>query len=276
MTRLAALPERGVIEVGGEDRANFLQGLVSNDVTQAIPGRSVWAALLTPQGKWLADFFILADGDRLLLDCERALTPLLLQRLARFRLRSKVTLRAAEEFSVYAAWGGTPTETPTRQAVVAPDPRLPEAGWRLVSATPLPATVFEADWDRHRLALGLPDGSRDLEAEKTILLEAGFDELNGVSWTKGCYMGQELTARTKYRGLVKRRLVPVAVSGGLPPPGTPVLRNAVDVGTMRSGRDQSGLAVLRIDALHDTLTCGGATLTPRVPAWMALPEAVGQ
>ncbi len=276
MTRLAALPERGVIEVGGEDRENFLQGLVSNDVTQAIPGRSLWAALLTPQGKWLADFFILADGDRLLLDCEHAQVPPLLQRLSRFRLRSKVTLRAADELSVYAAWDGAPTETPTGQTIVAPDPRLPEAGWRLLSATPLPATAFEADWDRHRLALGLPDGSRDLEAEKTVLLEAGFDELHGVSWTKGCYMGQELTARTKYRGLVKRRLVPVAVSGALPPPGTPVLRNAVDVGTMRSGRDAAGLAVLRIDALHDTLTCGGATLTPRIPAWMALPEAVGQ
>ena len=276
MTRLAALPGRGVIEVAGEDRANFLQGLVSNDVTQAIPGRSVWAALLTPQGKWLADFFILADGDRLLLDCERALMPPLLQRLSRFRLRSKVALRAAEELSVHAAWDGTPTATSAGQAIVALDPRLPAAGWRLLSATPLPATAFEADWDHHRLALGLPDGSRDLEAEKTVLLEAGFDELSGVSWTKGCYMGQELTARTKYRGLVKRRLVPVSVSGALPPPGTPVLRNAVDVGTMRSGRDQSGLAVLRIDALHDTLTCGDATLTPRIPAWMALPEAVGQ
>ena len=276
MTRLAALPERGVIEVGGEDRADFLQGLVSNDVTQAVSGRAAWAALLTPQGKWLADFFILADGDHLLLDCERGLMPLLLQRLSRFRLRSKVALRVADELSVHAAWDGTPTGTSTGQAIVAPDPRLPEAGWRLLSATPLPATAFEVDWDRHRLALGLPDGSRDLEAEKTVLLEAGFDELNGVSWTKGCYMGQELTARTKYRGLVKRRLVPVSVSGALPPPGTPVLRSTAEVGTMRSGREQSGLAVLRIDALHDTLTCGGATLTPRIPAWMALPEAVGQ
>jgi tRNA-modifying protein YgfZ len=276
MTRLAALPERGVIEVGGEDRESFLQGLVSNDVTLAIPGRSVWAALLTPQGKWLADFFMLADGDRLLLDCERAQVPLLLQRLSRFRLRSKVALRTVEEFSVYAAWDGTPAPTPAGQAIIAADPRLAEAGWRLLSATPLPATAFAGDWDRHRLALGLPDGSRDLEAEKTVLLEANFDELNGVSWTKGCYMGQELTARTKYRGLVKRRLVPVSVSGVLPPPGTPVLRNAVEVGTMRSGHDQLGLAVLRIEALHDTLKCGGATLAPRIPAWMVLPEAVGQ
>jgi tRNA-modifying protein YgfZ len=270
MARLAALPERGVIEVAGEDRVTFLQGLVSNDVTQVVPGRSVWAALLTPQGKWLADFFMLADGDRLLLDCERAQMAPLVQRLSRFRLRSRVTLRVADELSVYAAWD----ELPAAPAIVAADPRLPEAGWRLLSASPLSATASEADWDRHRLALGLPDGSRDLEAEKTVLLEAGFDELNGISWTKGCYMGQELTARTKYRGLVKRRLVPVSVVGCLPAPGTPVLRKAAEVGTMRSGRDQAGLAVLRMDALHDALTCGEATLEPRVPAWMMLPEAV--
>src|SRR4051812_28952056 len=171
---IAFLPARGVVEVAGEDRVAFLQGLVSNDVAAAAPGRAVWAALLTPQGKWLADFFILADGDRLLLDCERAQVPMLLQRLSRFRLRSKVAIAAVEELAVYAAWGGVPTA----QAIIAIDPRLPEAGWRLLSAAPLPTTAFEADWDRHRLSLGLPDGSRDLESEKTVLLEAGFDELH--------------------------------------------------------------------------------------------------
>jgi tRNA-modifying protein YgfZ len=270
MTRLASLPERGVIEVGGADRVTFLQGLVSNDIAEATPSRAIWAALLTPQGKWLADFFVVPDGDRLLLDCERAQVPMLLQRLSRFRLRSKVTLRAAEELAVYAAWGGAPTA----QAITASDPRLPEAGCRLLATTPLPTTAFEADWDRHRLTLGLPDGSRDLEAEKTVLLEAGFDELHGVSWSKGCYMGQELTARTKYRGLVKRRLVPVIVAGQLPPPGTPVIRGDVEVGTMRSGRDQAGLAALRLDAMHGPLICGDATLTPRIPDWLRLPETV--
>jgi hypothetical protein len=270
MTRLAPLPDRGVIELGGEDRITFLQGLVSNDVMQARHGHAVWAALLTPQGKWLADFFILADAERLLLDCERGQVAMLMQRLSRFRLRSKVTLRLAEELCVYAAWDGALTE----HAISAPDPRLPEAGLRLLSATPLPTTALEVDWDRHRLALGLPDGSRDLEAEKTVLLEAGFDELNGISWTKGCYMGQELTARTKYRGLVKRRLVPVGVSGALPAPGSPVLRDGTDIGTMRSGLEQSGLALLRIEALRDTLTCDGATLTPHPPAWMRLPDMV--
>jgi hypothetical protein len=144
----------------------------------------------------------------------------------------------------------------------------------LLSPTPLPTTALEVDWIRHRLALGLPDGSRDLEPEKTVLLEAGFDELHGVSWTKGCYMGQELTARTKYRGLVKRRLVPVMVAGELPMPGTPVLRDGTEVGSMRSGLGNSGLAVLRIDALRDVLSCGEATLTAHVPAWMSLPETV--
>jgi tRNA-modifying protein YgfZ len=259
-----------VIEVGGEDRITFLQGLVSNDVTEATPGRAVWAALLTPQGKYLADFFILADGDRLLLDAEGSQVPMLVQRLSRFRLRSKVTIRVVEELSVYAAWDGEPEAA----AVMSRDPRLPEAGWRLLSASPLPTSATEDAFDRHRLALGLPDGTRDLEAEKTVLLEAGFDELHGVSWTKGCYMGQELTARTKYRGLVKRRLVPVTVEGPLPEPGAPVLRGGTEIGTMRSGRDGIGLAVLRLDALGGPLACGEARLTALVPGWMRLPERV--
>ncbi|HEY1933780.1 MAG TPA: folate-binding protein [Acetobacteraceae bacterium] len=268
MTRIAALPERAAIGIAGEDRVPFLQGLVSNDVAEAAPGRALWSALLTPQGKWLADFFILSDGDRLLLDAEHAQVPMLLQRLNRFRLRSKVTIAEAPELSVLTAWDGTPQT----DAIAAPDPRLPEAGWRILSPTPLPANATQAEWDLHRLALGLPDGSRDLESDKTVLLEAGFDELNGVSWTKGCYMGQELTARTKYRGLVKRRLVPVGVDGPLPAPGTPVFRDSAEVGTMRSGRDHLGLAVLRLGSLDTPLTCGDARLTPHLPAWLHLPE----
>jgi len=270
MTRLAHLPERAVIEIAGDDRVTFLQGLVSNDVTGAQPGRAVWAALLTPQGRWLADFFILAEPDRLLLDAERAQLPALVQRLSRFRLRSKVAITPRNELSVYAAWN----EAWTSGRIAAPDPRLPDAGWRVLSTEALQTTASADEWDRHRLALGLPDGSRDLEAEKTVLLEAGFDELGGISWTKGCYMGQELTARTKYRGLVKRRLVPVEVEGPLPAAGTPVLRNGLEVGTMRSGRDQHGLAVLRLDALRDQLAWGEALLTPRIPEWMRLPEQV--
>lgn len=267
MTQIALLPDRAVLEVTGPDRVEFLQGLVSNDVALAGPGRAVWAALLTPQGKWLADFFVLADGERLLLDVERAPAAMLVQKLSRFRLRAKVAVGLLD-WHVHAAWAGTPN---TAGTVAAPDPRLPEAGWRLLSPTPLPVSATPEDWNAHRLALGLPDGSRDLEADKTVLLEAGFDELAGVSWTKGCYMGQELTARTKYRGLIKRRLVPVAIDGALPPPGTPVLRGAAEVGTLRSGQGQAALATLRIEALGEVLACGDARLTPRRPAWLRLP-----
>lgn len=268
MTSLAHLPDRAVIELAGEDRVAFLQGLVSNDVAAAAPGRAVWTALLTPQGKWLAEFFVIADGERLLLDCERALRDMVMQKLTRFRLRSRVAITPSA-LEVHAAWGGVPD---LAGVIVAADPRLPEAGWRVLAGAVLATNADAADWDRHRLALGLPDGSRDLESEKTVLLEAGFDELGGVSWSKGCYMGQELTARTKYRGLVKRRLVPVRIEGPMPAPGTPITRNGAEVGTMRSGRDGRGLAVLRLEALGGALDCGDARLHPDIPAWIRLPE----
>ncbi len=267
---LAHLPTRAVLAVTGEDRITFLQGLVSNDVALAGPGRAVWAALLTPQGRWLADFFVLSDGGRLLLDCEAAQAPDLARRLLRYRLRARAAIDPTP-LAVHAAWGAPPPEAPAA-AIVAPDPRLPDAGWRILSDPPL-APADNGAWDTHRLRLGLPDGARDMEPEKSLLLEAGFDELSGISWTKGCYMGQELTARTRYRGLLKRRLVPVDAAGhALPAPGTPVLRDGTEVGTLRSGRDGMGLALLRLDSLHEPLTCGGTTLTPRVPAWMRLPE----
>jgi len=266
MDMLTPLPGRSVIEVGGDDRVSFLQGLVSNDVAEAAPGRAVWAALLTPQGKWLADFFILSDGARLLLDCEAGQAAMLAQRLARFRLRAKVSVQPVP-LLVHAAWGDAAPEI----GIVAPDPRTADAGWRVLSETPLPSNATLADWDLHRLVLGLPDGPRDMEVEKTTLLEAGFDELNGVSWTKGCYMGQELTARTKYRGLLKRRLVPVRIDGPVPAAGAPVLRAGVEAGAMRSGVPGLGMALLRLDAIAaGDLVCGEAILHPAPPPWMRL------
>jgi folate-binding protein YgfZ len=262
------LPGRALLTVSGEDRVSFLQGLVSNDVTQAAQG--VWAALLTPQGKWLADFFVHEREGALWLDVEAGQAEMIQKLLTRFRLRSKVAIAPAPG-RVWAGWGGAPMP----EGAFA-DPRHPAAGWRGVAPDAATADAEEAAYDAHRLMLGLPDGSRDMEAEKSVLLEAGFDELHGVSWTKGCYMGQELTARTKYRGLVKRRLVPVRVDGPLPARGTPVTApDGSEVGEMRSGRDSRGLALLRLEALRGAapLTCGAARLTPDLPAWMKLPEA---
>ncbi len=266
MTKLAHLSQRGVIAVTGADRVAFLNGLVSNEVSNAAPGRAVWAAILTPQGKYLSDFFIFATAEALLLDIPAADIAGLMPKLRRFKLRAVVELAdASAQYGVYAAWDGAPPA-----GLSAPDPRLPEAGYRLLSDTPLETNASADEYAAHRIALGLPDGPPDLEVDKTLLLEAGFDELSGVAWDKGCYMGQELTARTKYRGLVKRRLVPVALREAVAP-GTPVLAAGVEVGSLRSTAGLLGLAMLRVDALGKVLTAGEALLTPLVPGWLRLP-----
>ena len=269
MTRIALLPDRAVIAIAGPDRRDFLQGLVSQDVNKVAPGHAAFAALLTPQGRYRADFFIFDDAEHLLLDVERPMQADVIALLSRYQLRAKVTIEPGEH-RVYVLWGGhlrLPQGT-----IVAPDPRLPGVALRVLSLESLQPTATASDWDEHRLAIGLPDGTRDLEPGKTLLLEAGFDELSGISWTKGCYMGQELTARTRYRGLIKRRLLPVDVNGPLPQPGTTILRAGKEVGNVRSGRGNRALAMIRLDALDGPLVCGDATLIVMVPDWIRLPE----
>ena len=289
----ALLADRAVLEVAGEDRRGFLQGLVSNDVERVAPDRALYAAMLTAQGKYLHDFFIAEIDGAFLLDAEAARLADLKRRLGLYRLRAKVTLgENGERYCVAAAFGGDalslldlPAEpgaaVPFAGGVAYVDPRLPELGARLLlrrgaGLAPLESLGFAvadgAAYDRLRLSLGVPDGSRDLAVEKAILLEAGFEELNGVDWQKGCYIGQELTARTKYRGLVKKRLMPVAVEGPLPAPGTPVMLGDQEAGEMRSGRDGLGLALLRLDAVGEAsagtpLTAGAARLSPKKPGW---------
>jgi folate-binding protein YgfZ len=283
------LPQRGLIAVGGADRRSFLQGLISNDIEKASPSRVIHAALLTAQGKYLHDFFIAESGETLLIDGEAARLADLQRRLGIYRLRAKVTLAPADPaLGVFAAFGegalaalALPEEAgataPFAGGIAFVDPRLPALGSRLIvgreeGAAALRQTGFaESDfaaYDRLRLAAGVPDGSRDLVLEKSILLESGFDELNGVDWQKGCYVGQELTARTKYRGLVKKRLVPVRVEGELPAPGTAVRRGGEEVGEIRSGCDGMALALLRLEAMAaGDLEAEGARLVALKPDW---------
>lgn len=269
MTKIAFLANRGVVELTGPDRVSFLNGLVSNDVAKAAPGCAVWAALLTPQGKYLLDLFVFSDGERLLLDVARAEIPAFLQKLRRFKLRAQLEIAdVSEQFTVHAVWAGTPAA----QAFTAQDPRLPEAGYRSLDLpVPTSDTATEADYAAHRIGLGLPDGPPDLEPEKTLLLEAGFDELNGIDWQKGCYMGQELTARTKYRGLVKRRLLPVTLSEPHLSVGTAVHANGREVGTIRSSVGTQALAMLQLSALDQPLSVAGTELTFHVPGWLKQP-----
>ncbi|HQT65030.1 MAG: folate-binding protein YgfZ [Acidocella sp. 20-57-95] len=267
MTKLAYLAGRGVIAVAGADRVGFLNGLVSNDVAKVAAGQAVWAAMLTPQGRYFSDFFMFHDEERLLLDAPRTAVPEILKKLNRYKLRAAVTLTdVSEMFHAYAAWEGAPPPVP----ITAPDPRLREAGFRLLSEVALVPNAAPDEYDAHRHWLGLPDGPPDLEADKTLLLEAGFDELNGVDWQKGCYMGQELTARTKYRGLVKRRLVPVQCSDTIKT-GALVMADGAEVGDVRSFSGRMGLAMLRVDALQKSLSADRAVVTPKLPGWLVIP-----
>jgi folate-binding protein YgfZ len=287
------LEKRGVLAVSGPDRRLFLQGLVSNDVEKLTANRAVYAALLTAQGKYLHDFVMVETGESILLDAEAARLGDLGRRLSIYRLRAKVEIAERPELAVAAVFGegvlgalglaGEPGEArPLDGGVVLVDPRLAGLGARVIMdrlrLARLGAEFTRADfaaWDRHRLVLGIPDGSRDLVPDKSILLEAGFDELNGVDWQKGCYIGQELTARTKYRGLIKKRLFPVHIDGPAPAPGTIVTADGKDAGELRSSRDGRGLALLRLEAVDagQSLVADGATLTPLRPDWMRLEES---
>ncbi len=287
------LSHRGVITVGGADRRDFLQGLVSNDVTRADAQHAIWAAFLTPQGKYLHDFFMTEVGEVIHLDCEGGERLMDFgRRLHKFKLRAAVDLGVADNMAAVALWGDGAAQAlgladtpgagrPLEGGAVYMDPRLAGAGARAMLPAGRAAKVVEAlgfaaatpeDYDRMRLGLGLPDGTRDLVVEKSILLESNFDALNGVDWDKGCYMGQELTARTKYRGLIKKRLMPVTVTGAAPAPGTKLMRNGKEAGEMRSSRDGLGLALVRMEHVEAgggalELEAGGATVTLRKPAW---------
>ena len=282
----SVLEDRGILLISGGDARQFLQGLISNDVTLVTGSNTIYAALLTPQGKYLFDFFIAEHADGLLLETERARMADLIKRLSTYKLRADVHLQdISDGWYVVAAWGNSAfsvfslgSEAGATAAgfsgIAFVDPRLAIAGARILlpkdNSLPKTGRVPTEAYDIHRLALGLPNSSRDLTLDKATLLENGFDELHGIDWNKGCYIGQELTARTKYRGLVKKRLMPVDITGQLPEPGTPILSGNKTVGEIRSGRNHRALALIRLDAINDEnqiLRAGSAIVIPQKPAW---------
>ena len=286
------LEDRAVLSVSGPDRRALLQGLVSNDVDKVTAETARYAAFLTAQGRYLHDFIMVAAGEAIWLDAEASRLDDLKRRLSVYRLRAKVTLDLRADLAVAAIFGetaaaalGLADEPGSARAfgpgIVFVDPRLAALGARAIlpreaaRAALSEAGLSEAEfaaYDRLRLSIGVPDGDRDLIVDKSLLLESGFDELHGVDWQKGCYVGQELTARMKYRGLVRRRLVPVEIRGPAAEPGTIVSADGREVGEMRSSCDRLGLALLRVEAIREghRLTAGEAELVPIKPAWMRL------
>jgi len=250
------LHNRGMIRIGGDDRRAFLQGLISNDINMCVGKKMLYAALLTPQGKFLHDLFIADAGEHFLVDCEVGRADDLIARLKKYKLRSKVVIEdARHEFNVWAIWGDN--EAPSSHVYA--DPRMSELGQRAImkKAEKPEADIVVFDiYDRHRIMHGAPDGSRDMLLEKSTLLEGNFDNLNGISWSKGCYMGQELTARMHYRSLVKKRMFTVKIEGTIPAPSSLIRSEGIEVGEMRSSCGEVGLALLAIDKMNSPLVAG--------------------
>ena len=275
------LKDRGVILVEGADTGDFLQGLVTNDVERLGPDSPLYAGLLTPQGKYLHDFFMLRLDATVALDCERARVDDLMRRLTAYRLRARVSLEdASDRYAVVAIFGSGVPRLET--ASVYADPRLGALGWRALMPSDDADEELEkanmkrggmADYDALRLALGVPDGSRDILVEKSFLLEANFEELNGVDFNKGCYVGQENTTRQKRRGAVRKRLMRVDIDGAPPPPDTAIMLAGKPAGAMRSSDGDKGIALLRLEYVAkaresgEPLRAGGARLTPVKPDW---------
>ncbi len=263
---IAPLESRSVLVLNGKDVWTFLQNLITNDMKKVSDTQGIYAALLTAQGKFLHDFFILKSGDSYLLDCAAARKDDLIRRLTLYKLRADVTI-SEETRQVYALFGDgshAAVELPEKLGTVSEnngliyfaDPRHLALGIRLYSksvdntainlATAIPAT--EAAYDTYRRSLGIPEGGRDILPEKNFLLEGNFEELNGVSFSKGCYVGQELTARTKHRGKVKKRLFRIEFDGELQE-GDKIFDQGREIAEVRSFADGQGLALVRLEGL---------------------------
>lgn len=262
------LKDRAVIAVEGGEARDLLQGLITNDIAQLAPGRGVYAALLTPQGKILFDFLV-AEGDgAVLIDCAASQADALLKRLTMYRLRAKIGIALRPQLSVYVGLSGRPAE----RAVTFPDPRLAALGPRSIGAVAEMPDFLEgpAAYHAERLRLGVPEGA-DFGSDKVFALDAGLDELQGVSFTKGCYVGQELTARMKHRGTARKRILSLKADGALPEPGTAVMSGGSEVGEILSGYGAVGFALVRLDRLAEAkapLTADNMPVACISPEWL--------
>jgi hypothetical protein len=280
----ALLPDRGVLKVTGDDARRFLNGLATNDIDKVAPGKAAYAALLTPQGKIIADFIVTEapaeDGGGFFLDVPKALAAELLKKLNFYKLRAKVMIEDLSDIlGVMAAWGGDGAST---IGLSYRDPRLPALGLRIMlpphlaaeAATGLGATSAEPEaYEAHRITLGVPQGGQDFAYGNAFPHEADMDQLAGVDFGKGCYVGQEVVSRVEHRNSARSRLVPVTFDHGAPGSGAAVMAGDKQIGTLGSTTQGRGLALLRLDRLADAqasgapITCGESAIRVVKPDW---------
>jgi folate-binding protein YgfZ len=287
----ALLSDRGIVKVSGADARRFLHGLLTADIETMTAATPRYAALLTPQGKIVADFIVVqtADGDApdFLLDCEQTLVGPLVARLNFYKLRAQVAVESlADTAGAFALWDDAAMSARQPGPPWITDPRLDALGWRAIAPPGLAADmasaqgaalVDEAAYEAHRIALGIPRGGCDFTYGDAFPHEADMDQLNGVDFDKGCFVGQEVVSRMQHRGTVRNRVVPVSLDGDAPAPGTPVVVGDKIVGAMGSATDGRGLALLRLDRVADamgaglSLFAGTASLHPVKPVWAKFP-----
>ncbi len=282
--KAALLPDRGVVKVAGADSRVFLNGLLTTDVTKVTPLQARFGALLTPQGKIVVDCIVAEapaeDGGGFFLDCPRALAGELVQKLNFYKLRAKAICEdLSEVLGVMGLWDGSGA---TEYGLLYADPRLPSLGQRLMlpphlakeAAADLGAELLEAAaYDAHRIALGVPRGGLDFIYGDAFPHETDMDQLAGVDFDKGCYVGQEVVSRMEHRGTARNRIVPIAAEGFAPDGGMPVMAGDKQVGITGSHAGNRGLAMLRLDRVADAraaglaLSAGGVPIEPRKPDW---------
>lgn len=277
--KAALLTDRSVLRVTGEPARGFLNNLLTGDIETLTPGAARYTALLTPQGKIIADFFVVEaaenDGGGFFIDCPKALADDLAQKLNFYKLRAKVTIQSIDTLTVLAAWDG---DGSTDYGLVYRDPRLPMLGLRAIVPTDLASnaagdlgsTLVDAtEYDAHRITLGVPRGGTDFIYGDTFPHDADLDKLNGIDFKKGCYVGQEVVSRVEHRGTARNRVVAVAFDEFPAENGVPVTAGDKTVGMMGSSSGKQGLAMLRVDRVAEAidagvpLNAGGITLTLR-------------
>ncbi|TMV09608.1 folate-binding protein YgfZ [Ruegeria sediminis] len=242
------MPTRRILRLSGKDTEEFLQGLITNDVKRLDQGL-VYAAMLTPQGKYIADFFLARDGDAVLLDVAEELADSLVKRLGMYKLRADVTI---EDSGLHLQRG-----TGSAPEGALPDPRHPDMGWRAYS--PSPESDDGTDWDAIRVAHCIPETGIELTPD-SFILEAGFEAVNGVDFRKGCYVGQEVTARMKHKTELRKGLRVVAIDGAAPL-GSEITADGKPAGTLFTRSGDRAIAYLRLDRAQSRMKAGEATLS---------------
>lgn len=262
------LSDRAVVRLSGDERRSFLQGIITQDMDRLTPETAIFSALLTPQGKILADFFVAETGNALLIDCEKSNAPAFMKRLSLYKLRAKVSIDLDESLCVIAG-----EEKPsTEHAASYRDPRHDQLGWRVIGSARDHAA--NEQYESKRIALGIPEFGRDFGPDEMFLLDVNYDALNAVSYKKGCFIGQEVSSRMKRKGEVRRRTLIAEFKEAAPEKSAEITAGATKLGELMSSAGNLALASIRMDrwrkaeAENMPVECGGMALHLRVPEYL--------